>query len=139
MPEVLFLRMRDSDVVFLEENFDQRVENILQDYVLRAAIGQGTEVEALQLFERYRKATHAISKKLGGLRTQEVLQDLAVSERNYLQNRDFESNKSWIAKLLSYYYDPLYAISLEKRQPKVLMKGSSAEVLDYLRNLRAGC
>lgn len=139
LPEALFLRMRVSDVIFLEESFEQRVENILQDYVVQAAIGQGIEGEALLLFERYRKATQAISKKLGGVRTQEVLQDLAVSEQRYLQSRDFESNRAWIAKLLSYYYDPLYAGSLEKRAPKVLMRGSSAAMLDYLRNLRAGC
>lgn len=139
LPEILFQRMRDSEVLFLEEDFDQRVENIFQDYILRRAIGQGAEAQAVFLFRYYQKATQAISKKLGGLRTQEILGDLAEAERSYLQHRDLTPNKTWIAKLLSYYYDPLYASSLKKRAPKILIRGGAKTILDFLRNFPAGC
>lgn len=139
VPESLFLTMRASPVLFVEESFEQRIENIFQDYVARTALGQGSESEALQVFAKYRGAVEAISRKLGGLRAQEVLQDIANSQSDYLAGRGLEANKEWIRKLLQYYYDPLYSKSLETRQPKVVFRGSSAEVLDYLRNLRAGC
>lgn len=139
LPESLFLKMRASEVIFIEESFDQRVENIFQDYVQDTAIAKGTEPEALKIFAGFRNSVQAISRKLGGARAQEVLQDMAVSEEEYRNGRGLAANKAWIAKLLSYYYDPLYLQSLDRRQPKVHFRGTGGEVLEHLRNFRAGC
>lgn len=139
VPESLFVKMRASPVLYVDESFAIRVENIFQDYVVRSAIGRGSEAEALQVFASFTKAIQAISRKLGGLRAQEVLQDIAISREDYLSGRGLEANKAWIGKLLQYYYDPLYLSSLEKRQPSTLFRGPAAAILDYLRNLRAGC
>lgn len=139
LPESLFNTMRASPVIFVEETFEQRVENIFQDYVASTALGKDSEPEALQVFAKYRGAIEAISRKLGGLRAQEVLQDIAKSQEDYCSGRGLEANKEWIRKLLHYYYDPLYSKSLANRQPKVLFRGPPSEVLAYLRNLRAGC
>jgi tRNA 2-selenouridine synthase len=138
LPEIFFLKMRASPVIYVDESFEQRVENIFQDYVAGTAIGQGSESEALRVFGDYQQAAHAISRKLGGLRTQEVLKDLALSEQAYLEGRGLESNKGWIAKLLSYYYDPLYAKSFAARNPKVIFRGNSVEVLAYLQKSSRG-
>ncbi len=139
LSESFFNRMRDSEVIMVEESFEQRVENIFADYVSSLLLKEAGEVLAHELFEKYRKATVAISRKLGGLRAQEVLEDLRVAEEEYLLSRDLGRNRAWIAKLLRYYYDPLYMGSLARRQPKVAFRGSGAEILDMLRNFRAGC
>ena len=61
-------------------------------------------------------------------RTQEILADMnAVKE--------VSEHKIWIEKLLRDYYDPLYFGSLERRKPKVLFRGTSAEAHDYLQSL----
>ncbi len=139
LPESFFLTMRASPVLYVNEKFEQRVENIFADYVLGTALVRGPEAAALQVFARYRASIEAISRRLGGLRAQEVLQDMAFSEAEYRAGRGLEANKEWIRKLLLYYYDPLYLKSFEKREPKVLHRGPSAEILGYLRSLRAGC
>jgi tRNA 2-selenouridine synthase len=139
LPDPFFKRMRVSDVIFVEESFDQRVENIFLDYIVNTPLGKKDEVAALALFAKYRRSTETISRKLGGVRTQEVLQDLALAEQDFREGRGLEANKSWIAKLLHYYYDPLYLGSLERRAPKILFKGKSAEILDMLKSFRAGC
>ncbi len=138
LPENFFSRMRVSPVIHVDEAFEQRVENIYQDYVVDTAIAKGSEPEALRVFGGYRHAAQTISRKLGGARTQEVLQDLAFSEQAYLEGRGLESNKAWIAKLLSFYYDPLYAKSLAVRQPKILFRGSFLEVLVELQKSSRG-
>ncbi|MGZ3804247.1 MAG: tRNA 2-selenouridine(34) synthase MnmH [Pseudobdellovibrionaceae bacterium] len=138
LPEVFFLKMRSSPVLFLEESFEQRVENIFQDYVMETSMAKGLQLEALSLFARYKHAVQTISRKLGGLRTQEVLKSLAYSEEAYLQGQGLESNKSWIAMLLTYYYDPLYAKSLAARNPPVFLRGNSREVLAYLQKSSRG-
>jgi tRNA 2-selenouridine synthase len=135
IPESFFLKMRESELVYVEESFEQRVENIFQDYIQLTAIGQGSPEKASEVFAGYRKAINQISRKLGGARSQELLQDMMDSEHSFLTDpKNIESNKIWIAKLLSYYYDPSYANSFQKRSPKIAMRGNSAAVLDYLRS-----
>lgn len=134
IPESLFFKMRESELIYLEESFEQRVENIFQDYVLQTAIGKGSLEKGCLQFTDYKKAVSQISRKLGGARAQELLQDLTHSEEQFLKDpKSLESNKIWISKLLNYYYDPIYANSLAKRSPKILMRGNALAVLDYLR------
>lgn len=136
IPEALFVKIRGAKVLYVVETFEQRVQNIFSDYIATSAIGQGSEVEALAVFERYKASTRAISRRLGGLRTEEVLQDLANSEQEFLAGRGLESNREWIGKLLKYYYDPLYTNSFERRQPVVEFRGSGDEILERLKTRR---
>lgn len=136
IPESFFLRMRESDLIYVEESFEQRVDNIFSDYVLKTAIGERLTEKGLRQFEDYKKSVTQISRKLGGVRTQELLQDLTNSQNEFLaDSQSLESSKVWIAKLLNYYYDPIYANSLAKRSPKILVRGSAAEILQYLKTL----
>ncbi|WP_413942986.1 tRNA 2-selenouridine(34) synthase MnmH [Bdellovibrio sp. HCB-162] len=148
-PTSFFDRLRASQVIWLDEPFETRLENIYKDYVLKTAIGQHIgqaprcleeqqilTSQALKVFEKYKISLHAISKKLGGLRTQEVLADLENAEQDYLNKNEVESNKIWIEKLLKYYYDPLYLSSLERRQVRPIFKGSAEEALQFLKNLK---
>lgn len=135
IPESFFARMRASEVLFIEEPFECRVENIFKDYIVETSIGKGGLAKGLAQFASYQKSLLQISSKLGGLRTQEILQDLMASQHCFLQNpRDLESNKIWIGKLLSYYYDPMYAKSLAKRDPKIIFRGNTAATLEYVRS-----
>ncbi|MGZ3771387.1 MAG: tRNA 2-selenouridine(34) synthase MnmH [Bdellovibrio sp.] len=142
LPDCFFNRMRDSEVIWLDEDLPTRVNNIFNDYILKTPILKSFEVEsqreeALKIFDYYGKALVAISKKLGGLRTQELIADLEYSRLQFLNNNEIESNKVWIEKLLIYYYDPLYLKSLERRQVKVVFKGPKKEVMEFLKSLKA--
>lgn len=134
LPEVFFQKQRISPVLILDEPIEVRVENIFYDYILQTDIGRLNEKEGLELFKKYQNAVRAISKKLGGLRTDELLVDLQQSETDFITQQKLESNRIWIRKLLIYYYDPLYLNSLEKRSPKVLIKGRRKEIIEWLHN-----
>ncbi|MGZ3774389.1 MAG: tRNA 2-selenouridine(34) synthase MnmH [Bdellovibrio sp.] len=149
LPESFFNRLRSSEVVWLEEPLNVRVENIFKDYIAETVIGDAVKktqsdeasveklrAKALELFENYKKALMAISRKLGGLRTQEVMVDLETARLDFLNKNELEANKQWIEKLLVYYYDPLYLKSLERRQVKVCFRGPKQDVIDYLKNLK---
>ena len=135
IPESLFVKMRASPIVWVDEPLQQRVENIFVDYIANAAIGQGDQTQGSMLFKRYEKSLLSIQRRLGGLRTQELMADLQVSQNDYLEKKNLESNRVWIEKLLVYYYDPLYLGSLEKRSPQILFKGTSKEILLFLQSL----
>ncbi|MEK2687869.1 tRNA 2-selenouridine(34) synthase MnmH [Bdellovibrio sp. GT3] len=136
VPENLFNQMRASALVYLEEPFEQRVENIFNDYVAGTAIGKRDVEAALGEFTKFKNAVKTISRKLGGLRAQEILNDLEFCEQDYLKHQKLDQNRVWIEKLLRYYYDPAYSQSFAKRNPKVLMRGRGEAVLSYIQNLK---
>ncbi len=143
LPEGFFARLRDSAVMWVDEPLAVRIDNIFKDYILDTAIGRALDKnvidrvtqceQAVTIFENYKKALMAISKKLGGLRTQEIMADLEAARVEFFNRNDIQSNKIWIEKLLKYYYDPLYLRSLERRQGTVRFKGSRSAVITYLK------
>lgn len=134
LPDSFFMRLQQSPVIWIDEPLEQRVENIFQEYILKSPIGILDADLALPQFAKYKKSLQSISKKLGGLRTQEVLSLLENAENQFVQTKDLNLNRQWIEKLLVYYYDPLYLKSIEKRQVKIIFKGSKSECLAYLKN-----
>lgn len=132
VPEAFFQKIRSSPVVLIEEALEIRVQNIFKDYISETAIGKSDGERALQVFAKYKKSLQSIQRKLGGLRTQEIAQDLQASEREFVEHRGLDSNRVWIEKLLKYYYDPMYSGSLNQRDPKILFKGTRQEAEQYL-------
>jgi tRNA 2-selenouridine synthase len=140
LPANFFGCLRKSKVVWLNEPLEIRVENIFKDYILDTAIGVGqnneqVQSDALRVFDKYKKSLLSIQRKLGGLRTQEVLNDLEKAQADFQSKNEVHSNKVWIEKLLRYYYDPMYLNSLARRQVDVAFKGSTSEALDYLKSI----
>ncbi len=140
VPESFFLKMRESPLLYLEVSLTQRVENIFQDYIIQTPIGSAQdESKGRKQFQIYRTALEQISRKLGGVQTQEILKDLASSEQSYIKSpQDLESNKVWIEKLLRFYYDPFYTESLKRRDPKILIRGDEQTLKSYLKAVSVG-
>jgi len=152
LPASFFAHMRNSEVIWVDESFETRVNNIFGDYILDTAIGQAQQSrlrqqrvaltgdqeilhdQALRLFDKYKHALQMISKKLGGQRFQEVSKDLENARADFLHRNEIQSNKIWIEKLVKYYYDPLYLGSLQRRQVNPCFKGSRGEVAEYLQS-----
>ena len=152
LPASFFAHMRNSEVIWVDESFETRVNNIFGDYILDTAIGQAQQSrlrqqrvaltgdqeilhdQALRLFDKYKHALQMINKKLGGQRFQEVSKDLESARLDFLHRNEIQSNKIWIEKLVKYYYDPLYLGSLQRRQVNPCFKGSRGEVAEYLQS-----
>lgn len=124
LPEILFSRMRESSVIKMDVSLQDRIENIYADYIYPS--------EAI--FSKYLNAISKIKKKLGGLRAEELLNDIRLSQRQFFEEGLLVSNKVWIEKLLVWYYDPLYAYSLDFRKPKIEFAGPPADIIDYLKH-----
>lgn len=133
LPTPVITQMRESPVLWIEESLPSRVERIFKDYVLSTALGDGAS-DAEEVFVQFKTSMNAISKKLGGLRTAEILQDLEKSAQDYKTSGQLDSNRVWIEKLLRFYYDPMYEAGLRKRTPKVAFRGTWAETLDFLKS-----
>jgi tRNA 2-selenouridine synthase len=135
LPLSLFDKMRESPVIWLVEEFESRVAHILQEYILETAIGRGVTEAGLLVFEKHKNSVRAITRKLGGLRAQEILDLMEKSKLEFIDGKVSDTNKEWIALLLSYYYDPLYHDSLERRKVRIAFKGNRADCAEFLKNI----
>lgn len=139
-PDNFFLKLRESPLLFVDESVESRTEQILKDYVIEP-LARGAASSADEQFSswivRLQTATKNISKRLGGVRTQEILLDLdRVGQLLQADEATFlDANRIWIRKLLEWYYDPLYLDSLARRNPKILFRGSHSEVLKVAQEM----
>lgn len=132
LTESFFKKLRLSPLILMTTPLQERIENIFFDYVTNTHIVLGTKEDAVAQFRKYKDNTVQITKRLGGLRASEVISDIEKSEKDFLENNGLQFNKSWIEKLLVWYYDPLYTSSLGNRNPVIEFKGSETEIINYL-------
>ena len=105
IPHALYRKMRTSPKLILDVPLAARVENVFQDYVINSKLGLLGDVTR---FAEFTNAVVAISRRLGGVRTKVVLADLESCKAEFIQDKRLDSNRLWIGKLLSWYYDPVY-------------------------------
>ena len=134
LPEQLFLKLRESKTIFVDEILETRTQNTFDDYILGSALKTGTREQGLAILDGYRQSLLNISKRLGGLRTQEALQDLAFSRNAFIEHNELESNKVWIQKILEWYYDPVYTKSIAQRSVRFAFTGTRSQVLEHLKS-----
>lgn len=138
IPEAYFLRLRASPLIVIEESVESRVQLILEEYVISALQKwQKHHAGNLELaFQGWSTALRnpimSISKRLGGVRTQEILRKMDASIELTIKSEaaHFEEHRHWIRYLLDEYYDPYYDRSIEKQKPRVIDRGSREDLLN---------
>lgn len=134
IPEYFFLKMRAAPVILIEEPLQARVENIYADYISSLILPTTSNEAAGALFQKYKNSIQKIQKKLGGLRAEEITQDMLNCEADFIESKGLLKNKIWIEKLLVWYYDSMYLGSLAQRNPFISFKGTGHEVREYLKS-----
>ncbi len=127
LPENFFAALRSSAVIMIDEPLEIRVGVVYEDYILNLP----DDLRAIT-FQRYIQSLKIISKKLGGMRYDEVMKDLMEAIAQTETTGTLDLHRVWIEKLLNWYYDPLYLRSLVKRNPKILFRGTRSEAREYL-------
>lgn len=124
VPRALFDAMQRAPIAILEVDAAQRIDNIYCEYVRRA------DAPTAHL----REALARIRKRLGGVRYQRIaaLLDVALAAGPQAQHL----HKAWIGQLLHDYYDPMYDYQLARKQARIAMRGSAAEVAAYVESLQ---
>jgi len=102
IPEGIFSQMREAKLTIIERPIDERLEILQQNY------SSGHPQEWI-------KATQKISKKLGGARTQEVIDNI---KSGHLENA---------AKLVLQYYDKTYEHSLSRGESERIIRRFQAK------------
>lgn len=137
IPHTLHQAMQQSPQILLEQPLAERVEIILQDYVIdlhaeAAALHPDQPEQAFELFATtLQQALGRIRKRLGGLRYSELSLLMEQALQVQQNNDDISLHRSWIVLLLNGYYDPMYQYQLEKRATPVLFRGSFTDIVQW--------
>jgi tRNA 2-selenouridine synthase len=126
VPEPLRRQIKSSDIYLVEATVEERVENILNDYVLTLC----KEYELADPEQGYNQycgemlsSLDRIKKRLGGERYAKLhlLMHKAFKSKTSHANSDF--HRDWISLLLTEYYDPMYDYQLSKKLDRVKSSG----------------
>jgi tRNA 2-selenouridine synthase len=115
LPVALFDKIQSAPIHELTTPLEKRVENIFLEYVQESSLGRRGD---LRRFVEFENAVQAISRKLGGARSVEVLADVRQARVEFSEGRGLKANRVWIEKLLVWYYDPLYERALKRRRSR---------------------
>jgi tRNA 2-selenouridine synthase len=127
VPEPLRRELKSSDIYLVEATVEERVENILNDYVLTlckeyelADPEQGFN----QYCEEMLSSLDRIKKRLGGDRYAKlhILMHKAFKSKTSHSSDDF--HRDWISVLLTQYYDPMYDYQLSNKCERIKSSGN---------------
>jgi len=135
VPEPLRNQIKSSPIYLIEATVDERVENILRDYVLGLSKEYIAE-DPVQGWNNYKTSMFSsldrIKKRLGG----ECHNRLYQLMDNAFADTDSDNNfhRDWIKVLMVEYYDPMYDFQLKKKQPRIIERGSWNEIKVLVSN-----
>ncbi|EJO5347281.1 tRNA 2-selenouridine(34) synthase MnmH [Clostridium botulinum] len=140
IPKGFYNHFHSGDVIFLNATVEERVENILQEYVIN---DQKDHIEALKYRELALEAwlndmvssIERVKSRLGGDRMKAIIEELKLAYKTQIQTNSVDRHRNWIELFLTNYYDPMYKHSMDKSNRSVMFKGDSREVLEYIEEL----
>lgn len=137
LPQSLREKMARAPMMVLERTLDERVQVILEDYVIDMVAGyqarDGEQAGFAQFREYLRSSLARLRRRLGGERLQR-LDDMMVAALDTQEaTGELEGHRAWIREMLTGYYDPMYDYQLSRREGTVLQRGD----LEHLQHWAA--
>lgn len=126
LPYQLRLKIKKSPIIQIDSPLEERVERILQDYVINKS-----ELSPEVLESKYLLSLRHLYKKLGGLKFKEISN---LIQDAFKSSNDLGKHRHWIRELLVHHYDKLYTHSVENSSRKVLFRGNFSACKHFLAN-----
>ncbi|MBU0632335.1 tRNA 2-selenouridine(34) synthase MnmH [bacterium] len=132
VPSFFASHLSKAPLVILETSLEERIETTYNEYVIDGQKMYG--IESLQEWkESILNAIDRIERRLGSKRHRYLCEIFENAQTKQLNDGSLSAHKEWIAYLLTEYYDPMYDYQIQKRSEQIDFKGSSQEVLEYLK------
>ena len=130
LPNAWFSRMQESELVLVEIPIEERIQNIIEDYVL-APLRDGITKDALLI--SLRSSLLKIQKRLGG----DLFREIRNKMDNAFLNPENFSHENWVNQLLQSYYDPLYDYQITAKKSRCIYKSNKDGIIEYLTDLES--
>jgi len=132
-------RMAACPIVVLEASLEERIDVVLQDYVIdmtRDFIARDGALLGMQHFSQYLFGSlERIERRLGSERKNSlmaIMQSALTQQQSNIGPEAFDGHRLWIRQLLSDYYDPMYDYQLEKKKERVRLRGDKNKLITEL-------
>ena len=139
LPVSLQAKLKNSPIMVLSDDFDARVERIFGEYVVKAiALWEQELVDLNQAFlafgDSLLQSINRIRKRLGSEAHLHLVKLLENALHQQSKHQDLCQHKAWIVYLLIHYYDPMYDYQLSLKQDRVLVRGTSSELVSWYKS-----
>lgn len=141
IPNNFYSLINNGDVVFLEVSLEERISNILDDYVIEAQdqyikFYNDIEIGMNKWYENIENSMIKLKERLGGDRLKTVINELKNAYHLQCINNNFNYHNNWIELFLVNYYDPMYKHSMNKDSRNIIFSGNKQSVMDFLNELK---
>lgn len=137
IPLFLYQRMELASVAVLETSMEDRVNNILEDYVGSSVIESYAAMYGANWAQSFEEQLlfrlSKIQKRLGATRYEQVHGELVLAIKEFVGSNKRDRFKTVIEELLREYYDPMYDYQSQKHQDRVVFRGTSNQIVEWLR------
>ena len=137
IPLPLFAKMKLSPSVSLSTSIEERVENILNEYVTtmlqRYQLHESDPHVGFTTFSEYLlMSLTRVQRRLGGQRFQEIHATMQAALEIHRLTGSTHLHRDWISRMLKEYYDPMYDYQRQLRKRTVKMHGDRFAVGQYI-------
>lgn len=137
IPKILFEKMRQSPLVVIEEPYEQRLQNLMQEYVIDMCTeftnlyGQH---DGFASFSSYLiQSLDKIHKRLGPARYGDTRKNMQQALNTQMKTGETIKHYDWLVTILDNYYDPMYEDQLNQRKNHICFRGNYEACREYLR------
>jgi len=130
IPNTWFHRMQNSEMIFIKISLEERVQNIIDDYIL-TPLGDG--ISKTDLLLSLRSSLMKIQKRLGGDNFREIRNKM---DQAFLDPKNY-GQEAWIKQLLVVYYDPLYDYQIKSKVNRCIYQSDTKGVTEFLSGLES--
>ncbi len=138
LPEELYAAMQSVPIILLEEDLPVRVNNVINDYVVKLlALYQaelGIEAGFAAYEARHLESLYRVRKRFGHENYTKALAMGQEALRLHREHNDVSGYKPLVEMLLSHYYDPMYDYQLKAKANRVVMRGDAATLMQWCEN-----
>ncbi len=136
VPDILQAKSKQANYVVVTEDLASRIAVVTDEYICQPAKMyqqhyDGNWFEAFS--EDLLNSLDRIRKRLGGERHQQLRPMMQAALEQFGRSDDVVLFKEVIAKLLDWYYDPMYDFMLSKKQGRCLFSGTREEVIGWIQ------
>lgn len=139
VPKPFYDYFRSGDLIFLDATLEERIENILEEYVLNGQRDQRlvlqNEEEALEAWLNDMVSSMERVRGRLGDRIKNLTDELKLAYKEQIETNSIDRHRNWIEIFLTQYYDPMYKHSIERSNRNIIFKGNSKEVMEYIADL----
>jgi tRNA 2-selenouridine synthase len=137
IPDCVKNKTSQAQLILLEASIDERIEVSMDAYVINMHqdfINQDS-INGFDNFANYwLKSLNKIQKRLGLERYKIMLLQVNQALSLYKNTNSFDGFLTIVEALLLDYYDPMYNYQIQKKLNRVVFKGSSLEVFEYIKD-----